>query len=49
MFGIVVILTVLVSALLLALDTKRRTGRVRYWRVIIAVVVNFVTAGMSAG
>jgi tetratricopeptide (TPR) repeat protein len=49
MFGIVVIFTVLMSAFLLALDTKWRRGRILYIRVIIAVVINFMAAGISAG
>jgi tetratricopeptide (TPR) repeat protein len=49
MFGIIVIVGVLVSAVLLALDTRRRTGRIAYWRVVIAVGVTFFGAGARAG
>jgi len=49
MFAIIVVLGVLLSAILLALDSKRRTGRISYWRVIIAVAITFFGAGSQAG
>jgi tetratricopeptide (TPR) repeat protein len=49
MFGIVFILGVLISAVLLALDTKRRTGRIVYWRVIITVAITVFGAVSQAG
>jgi len=46
---IVVLLGVLSSAVLLALDSKRRTEQISYWRVIIAVAITFFGAGSQAG
>ena len=49
MFGIIVVLGVILSAVLLALDTRHRTGRISYWRIIIAVAITFFGAGSLAG
>jgi tetratricopeptide (TPR) repeat protein len=49
MSGIVVVISVLISAVLLALDTKSRRGRILYIRVIITIVINFIGAGTIAG
>ena len=37
----ILILAVVVSALLLAQDTKRRTGQIGYWRVLLTVLIAF--------
>jgi tetratricopeptide (TPR) repeat protein len=49
MFGITVLIAVVAGAALLALDTKRRTGRIVYWRVIVAVAIPLFGAGSQIG
>jgi len=49
MAAIVIILGVLVSAVLLARDTKRRTGQISYLRVLLAVSITFCGAASWAG
>jgi len=49
MFAIVALVGVLVSAILLAKDTKKRTGKIAYGRILLAVGFTFFAAGSYAG
>jgi tetratricopeptide (TPR) repeat protein len=46
---VIIILGVLMSAVLLARDTKRRTGQIAYLRVLLAVAITFFGAASRAG
>lgn len=49
LFAIAVVLIILLSAVLLSLDTRHRRGEISYRRVIIAVAITFFDAGSLTG
>jgi len=49
MFAIVALLGVLVSAILLVRDSKKRSGKIAYGRILLAVGLTFFAAGSYAG
>jgi len=49
MSAIVELLVGLLTALLLALDTQRRTGRISYLRITLTVVIASLTSVLAAG